>query len=124
MKLKSEGQGKVIEIRRDMLDLFKNAVNLNPSQRGRAVHMLNVGAKSRKLPERKNKDDFRAPQYELAQYSTPSLTGNYSYLSGEKRKLTEKPLVKPTYIQLRAHEGFQTPSTQNQSLSKNQPQYV
>lgn len=57
-----------------MYNLLKNAVNLNPSQRGRAVHMLNVGAKKRKLPEREQQK-FTAPTYQLQQYSVHSAEG-------------------------------------------------
>jgi hypothetical protein len=35
----------------DIYNLIKNSVNLNPSQRGRALNLLNVGTKKRKRPE-------------------------------------------------------------------------
>ena len=35
----------------DVYNLIKNSVNLNPTQRGRALNLLNVGAKKRKRPE-------------------------------------------------------------------------
>jgi len=35
----------------DLYNLVKNSINLNPSSRGRALNLLNVGAKKRKRPE-------------------------------------------------------------------------
>ena len=44
-------KNKMIEITSDLFDLISRSINLNPSQRGRALHLLNVGAKKRKQPE-------------------------------------------------------------------------
>lgn len=48
-------QNKFIEITQDLYHLVANAVNLSKNQRGRALHLLNVGAKKRKRPEKQTK---------------------------------------------------------------------
>lgn len=75
-ELRTLGQNKYIEISKDIYNLLQNAVNLNPSQRGRAVHMLNVGAKKRKQPERQQHSQFQQPAHSLSYYeSNPYAVG-------------------------------------------------
>ena len=62
--LKSIGKNKFVQIQSDMYDLLANAVNLNPSTRGRALHLLNHGAKTRKRPERPQ-NNFTSPSFSL-----------------------------------------------------------
>lgn len=46
-----------MEITSDLYNLVTKSINLTNNQRGRALHLLNVGAKKRQRPERRARDN-------------------------------------------------------------------
>ncbi|CDW73931.1 UNKNOWN [Stylonychia lemnae] len=112
---------RFIEIKADMYQLIKGAINLNPSSRGRALNLLNVGSKKRSLPDRDNVIEHRDKG--LSHFSYADVTGfNPTPTTTKRFKGNDYPRADEQYISLRSKETRYSGSAQTQG-SQNQPQY-
>ena len=67
-------QNRFVEITSDLYNLVTKSINLANNQRGRALHLLNVGAKKRARPERRERDNELA----IGLREVPNVLDNFS----------------------------------------------
>ncbi|CDW73515.1 UNKNOWN [Stylonychia lemnae] len=112
---------RFIEIKADMYQLIKGAVNLNPNSRGRALNLLNVGSKKRSLPDRDNVIEHRDKG--LSYFSYADVTGfNPTPTTTKRFKGNDYPRADEQYVSLRSKDTRYSGSAQTQG-SSHQPQY-
>ncbi|CDW74182.1 UNKNOWN [Stylonychia lemnae] len=113
---------RFIEIKADMYQLIKGAINLNPNSRGRALGLLNVGSKKRSLPDRDNVIGHRDKG--LSHFTYADVTGfNPTPTTTKRFKGNDYPRTDEQYISLRSKETRYSGSAQTQG-SALQPQYL